>query len=79
MKDIVTMKEKKEVLISEKKVDEAQSSNDVFQEPAVPIQESASDFYYKYYHNSRFDFEIYYPNCQQMGMGVGLLEMSKLI
>lgn len=62
MKDIVTMKEKKEVLISEKKVDEAQSSNDVFQEPAAPIQESASDFYYKYYHNSRFDFEIYYPS-----------------
>ena len=50
-----------------RKVDETESPNDVAlndasQEPIDPIQESASDFYYKYYHNSRFDFEIYYPS-----------------
>ena len=61
VKDVVTMK--KEVQISEKNVDdEMESSNDVFQEPVAPIKESASDFYYKYYYNSRFDFEIYYPS-----------------
>lgn len=56
--------------ISEKKnADEAESSDDALQEPVAPIEEPVApieepiaDFEYKYYYNSRFDFEIYYPS-----------------
>lgn len=50
-----------------KKVDETEpsddvASNDAFQEPVAPIEEPVADFEYKYYYNSRFDFELYYPS-----------------
>lgn len=61
--------------ISEKKnADEAESSDDAvsddalqepvapIEEPVAPIEEPIADFEYKYYYNSRFDFEIYYPS-----------------